>query len=86
MLIEALASGLPVAAYPVTGPLDVIGDSGAGALDEDFCSACLAALDISRERARTRSLEFTWRELARQFVEHVGDSRCLRRSSALSAQ
>jgi len=37
--------------------------------------ACLAALDIPRERARARSLEFSWRESARQFVEHVGDSR-----------
>ncbi len=44
VLIEALASGLPVAAYPVTGPLDVIGDAGAGALDEDLRRACLAAL------------------------------------------
>jgi len=71
VLIEALASGLPVAAYPVTGPLDVIDDSGAGALDEDLAAACIAALDISREKARARSLDFTWRESARQFVEHV---------------
>ncbi len=72
VLIEALASGLPVAAYPVTGPLDVIGDSGAGALDADLRRACLAALAIAPERARARSLDFTWRESARQFVEHVG--------------
>jgi glycosyltransferase involved in cell wall biosynthesis len=77
VLIEALASGLPVAAYPVTGPLDVIDDSGAGALDEDLRRACLAALGISRERARARSLQFTWRESARQFVEHVGEARVL---------
>ena len=44
VLIEAMASGLPVAAFPVTGPLDVIGDSGAGALHEDLREACLAAL------------------------------------------
>jgi glycosyltransferase involved in cell wall biosynthesis len=52
VLIEALASGLPVAGYPVAGPLDVIGDSGAGVLSEDLRAACLAALDIPRERAR----------------------------------
>ena len=75
VLIEALASGLPVAAYPVPGPLDMIADSGAGALDEDLRAACLAALDVSRERARMRSLEFTWRESARQFVEHVANAR-----------
>ena len=71
VLIEALASGLPVAAYPVTGPLDVIGETGAGALDEDLGAACHAALAIPREAARARSLDFTWRESARQFVEHV---------------
>jgi glycosyltransferase involved in cell wall biosynthesis len=74
VLIEALASGLPVAAYPVTGPLDVIDGSGAGVLDADLRRACLAALDISRETARRRSLEFTWRESARQFVEYAGDA------------
>jgi glycosyltransferase involved in cell wall biosynthesis len=71
VLIEALASGVPVAAYPVTGPLDVIDGSGAGVLDEDLRRACLAALDVPSERARARSLDFTWRESARQFVEHV---------------
>ena len=77
VLIEALASGLPVAAFPVTGPLDVIADSGAGALDDDLARAAHAALAIPRERARTRSLQFTWRESARQFVEHVGAVRAL---------
>ena len=74
VLIEALASGLPVAAYPVIGPLDVIDGSGAGALDEDLRQACLAALAIPRERARARSLAYTWRESARQFVEHVSET------------
>ena len=71
VLIEAMASGLPVAAYPVTGPLDVVAESGAGALDEDLRAACLRALEIPREQARARSLDFTWEESARQFVEHV---------------
>ena len=68
VLVEAMASGLPVAAYPVAGPLDVIGDSGAGALDDDLGAACLAALEIPREKAREHSLRFTWRESARQFL------------------
>jgi len=71
VLIEALASGLPVAAFPVTGPLDVIGDSGAGALSEDLREACLRALEIPREKARAHSMKFTWRESARQFVDHI---------------
>jgi len=71
VLIEAMASGLPVAAFPVTGPLDVIADSGAGVLDENLRKACLAALEIPRDRARAHSLNFTWRESARQFLGHV---------------
>jgi glycosyltransferase involved in cell wall biosynthesis len=75
VLIEALASGLPVAAYPVAGPLDVIGRSGAGVLDEDLGAACLAALAIPREAAREHSQQFTWRESARQFLSHIDGSR-----------
>jgi len=75
VLIEALASGLPVAAFPVAGPLDVIGQSGAGVLDDDLRAACLAALEIPRDRAREHSLRFTWRESARQFLQHIEASR-----------
>ena len=57
------------------GPLDVIGDSGAGVLDEDLRAACLAALDIPREAARARALEFTWAESARQFLGHIAERR-----------
>jgi glycosyltransferase involved in cell wall biosynthesis len=71
VLVEALASGVPVAAYPVAGPLDVIGESGAGALNDDLGAACLAALEIPREKAREHSLRFTWRESARQFLQHI---------------
>ena len=46
VLLEALASGLPVAAYPVMGPLDVIGDSGVGSLKEDLAEAVTEALKI----------------------------------------
>jgi glycosyltransferase involved in cell wall biosynthesis len=75
VLIEALASGLPVAAYPVAGPLDVIGKSGAGVLSEDLGAACLAALEIPRALAREHSLRFTWTESARQFLENIEQSR-----------
>ena len=49
VLLEALASGLPVAANPVVGPVDVIGDSGAGVVDANLGRAALAALSIPRE-------------------------------------
>ena len=69
VILEALASGLPVAAFPVPGPLDVIGESGAGALDEDLGRAALAALDIPRAECRAHALRFTWTNCARQFVD-----------------
>jgi glycosyltransferase involved in cell wall biosynthesis len=71
VLLEALASGLPVAANPVTGPLDVIGDSGAGVLDVNLGRAALAALSIPREHARARALAFSLSASARQFVDNV---------------
>ncbi len=74
VLIEALASGLPVAAFPVPGPIDVVGP-GAGVLDEDLRAACLKALTIPRESAREHSMRFTWKESARQFLENIETSR-----------
>jgi glycosyltransferase involved in cell wall biosynthesis len=71
VLIEALACGLPVAALPVPGPLDVVGTSGAGVLDMDLRAACLAALKIPRDKAREHALNFTWERSARQFLDNV---------------
>jgi glycosyltransferase involved in cell wall biosynthesis len=71
VLLEAMASGLPVAAYPVPGPLDVIGTSGAGVLDEDLGRAALAALAIPREHSRAHALGYTWTASADQFVENL---------------
>lgn len=75
VLLEAMACGTPVAAYPVTGPLDVLGDVPAaqsgGAMDEDLRKACLAALEIPRERARAHALRYSWAECARQFADHL---------------
>ncbi len=75
VLLEALASGLPVAAYPVQGPRDVIGDSGAGVLSEDLGFACREALTVPREKARAFSLNYTWAESARQFMDNVLSAR-----------
>jgi hypothetical protein len=60
-----------VAALPVPGPLDVIGASGAGVLDADLRAACLAALEIPREKAREHALTFTWANSARQFLDNI---------------
>jgi D,D-heptose 1,7-bisphosphate phosphatase len=71
VLLEALASGLPVAAYPVPGPLDIIDGSGVGVLDEDLRQAALAAVEIPRERCRAHALRYTWTASADQFVENL---------------
>ena len=75
VLLEAMASGLPVAALPVPGPLDVIGTSGAGILDEDLRAACLAALEIPREKARAHAETFTWENATRQFLANIATAR-----------
>jgi glycosyltransferase involved in cell wall biosynthesis len=66
--LEALACGVPVAAYPVAGPKDVIGDAPVGALEEDLGSACLKALTISRAACRRFALGHSWEKSARQFT------------------
>ena len=69
VLIEAMASGTPVAAFPVAGPIDVVGASAGGVLDTDLRRACLAALALPRDGARAHALTFSWAAATRQFVD-----------------
>jgi glycosyltransferase involved in cell wall biosynthesis len=71
VLLEAMACGLPVAAYPVTGPKDVLGASGAGVMHEDLRTACLAALNLRRGDAVARAGAFTWRAATEQFIGNL---------------
>jgi glycosyltransferase involved in cell wall biosynthesis len=69
--LEALASGVPIAAFPVTGPKDVIGNNPIGVLNEDLRAACMQALWISREACREFALRYSWENSARQFIAHA---------------
>lgn len=71
VLLEALASGVPVAALPVSGPLDVIGDAPVGVLNHDLRAACLTALTLSRDACRDFALRQTWDVSACAFIDNV---------------
>ncbi len=71
VILEALASGVPVAAFPVQGPLDVIGDNDIGALDEDLGRAVDRALKIDPARCRDFALTHSWAAAAHQFLNNV---------------
>jgi glycosyltransferase involved in cell wall biosynthesis len=75
VLLEALASGLPVAAFPVAGPRDVIGAAPVGALNDDLRIACLAALAISPQACLAFAGRHSWEASARAFVENITDIR-----------
>ena len=70
--LEALACGVPVAAFPVTGPVDVLAGTDVGALDQDLGLACHAALGLSRRACRDFALTRSWNRSARQFLRNVG--------------
>ncbi|CAA7619521.1 putative glycosyl transferase (Group 1) [Candidatus Terasakiella magnetica] len=71
VMLEALASGVPVAAFPVPGPLDVVGKAPVGVLSEDLAAAALAALRIAPEACRTHACGFSWHNVATQFLGQV---------------
>lgn len=77
VMAEAMACGTPVAAYPVDGPLEVLGRRDAngrvigGAMHADLQQACRDALAVPREEARTRALDFSWSHAATLFASHL---------------
>jgi glycosyltransferase involved in cell wall biosynthesis len=71
VMLEAMACGVPVAAFPVTGPLDVVTHGETGMLDEDLRTAALAALDLDRRRCREEALRHTWQAASRQFLDNL---------------
>jgi len=69
VMLEAMASGLPVAAFPVRGPIDVVTEPSAGILNEDLRSAALAALKLNREAVRRYAQRYPWEASCRQFLD-----------------
>jgi glycosyltransferase involved in cell wall biosynthesis len=71
VVLEALASGLPVAAYPVQGPIDIIADAPVGALSEDLGAAARKAMHLSPQACRLFALNFSWEACTRQFLANL---------------
>ncbi|KQT47538.1 alpha-mannosyltransferase [Aureimonas sp. Leaf454] len=71
VVLEALACGTPVAAYPVQGPADILGDAPHGVLSEDLRGAALQALGIDRAGCRRFAETFSWTDCTRQFAANL---------------
>lgn len=77
-MLEAMACGTPVAAFPVDGPWELLGvedndpdTAKGGVLSQDLACAAQRALQVPRSQARAQSERFSWAEATRQFVEHL---------------
>lgn len=90
VMLEAMASGTPVAAYPVDGPLEVLGKPDCshhgGVLDEDLKRACYKAMAVPRHEARARSLDFSWAHAAKLFEGHLVPVRSKAKSTLVTTQ
>jgi glycosyltransferase involved in cell wall biosynthesis len=75
VLLEAMACGVPVAAYPVTGPKDVVQQGITGFCDEDLQKAALACLELDGKKCREYALRFSWKAAAEEFLRNMVPAR-----------
>jgi len=90
VLLEAMASGLPIAAFPATGPIDIVTPGETGVLSEDLRAAALSAQKLNRERVRAMAADYSWENAARLFVGNIttacmGDQKRAQNMAALGS-
>jgi glycosyltransferase involved in cell wall biosynthesis len=71
VMLEAMACGVPVAAYPAPGPIDVVQNGRNGWIDEDLRTAAVNALEVGRESCRSFAEENSWDACTRQFLHNL---------------
>jgi glycosyltransferase involved in cell wall biosynthesis len=71
VLAEAMACGVPVAAYPVEGPVDVVAHGQSGVLNNNLKQACLDALKLDRDVVRQHAMGYSWTAATQQFLQHL---------------
>ena len=71
VMLEAMACGVPVAAFPVTGPIDVVMPGVTGELNEDLRIAAIAALQLDRDQIRQVALTRSWANATAEFLDHL---------------
>ena len=71
VLLEAMACGVPIAAYPLTGPIDIVVHGKTGMLGDDLAIAAIGALKLDRAAAREHACQFSWRCMAEQFLRNI---------------
>lgn len=86
VILEAMASGVPVAALPVTGPRDLVTQHVSGVLSEDLALAAREALSLDRSRVREAAQAFSWETAARMFLSNIHDARQLEDEAIVEVQ
>ena len=71
VMLEAMACGVPVAGYPVRGPIDIVQPGTTGVLGDDLQKAALMALDIDPRKCREFALQYSWQKSAEHFVRNL---------------
>jgi len=77
VMLEAMATGLPVAAYPVTGPSEIVKNGINGYLDNDLQNAALKALDVTPATCRDFAMNYSWESCSKQFLSNLNFQPCM---------